>query len=86
LKLSNHFTVKANNKPVDEHRLFFSGTRDSLCDLAALNRVLERLSASWELQIIEGGDHSFRLPKSAGRSQDEVYQYILQATLKWLEA
>ena len=65
--------------------LFFAGTRDSLCDLAALNRVLERLSASWELQIIEGGDHSFRLPKSADHTQDEVYQQILQATLKWLE-
>jgi predicted alpha/beta-hydrolase family hydrolase len=66
--------------------LFFAGTRDSLCDLAALSRVLERLSASWELQIIEGGDHSFRLPKSAGRSQEEVYEQILQKTLKWLEA
>jgi predicted alpha/beta-hydrolase family hydrolase len=66
--------------------LFFAGTRDSLCDLAALNTVLERLSASWELQIIEGGDHSFRLPKSASRSQEEVYRQILQKTLAWLEA
>jgi predicted alpha/beta-hydrolase family hydrolase len=66
--------------------LFFAGTRDSLCDLATLNTVLERLSASWELQIIEGGDHSFRLPKSAGRSQEEVYEQILQKTLAWLEA
>lgn len=65
--------------------LFFAGTRDSLCDLSALNRVLERLSASWELQIIEGGDHSFRLPKSAGRSQEEIYEQILQKTLSWLE-
>ncbi|MGW8220648.1 MAG: alpha/beta hydrolase family protein [Syntrophobacteria bacterium] len=80
-------------KPRDSHfdqietpMLFFAGTRDSLCDLAALNRVLERLSASWELQIIEGGDHSFRLPKSAGRSQEEVYEQILRKTLKWLEA
>jgi hypothetical protein len=80
-------------KPRDSHfdqiktpMLFFAGTRDSLCDLAVLNRVLERLSASWELQIIEGGDHSFRLPKSDGRSQEEVYEHILQKTLAWLEA
>jgi predicted alpha/beta-hydrolase family hydrolase len=71
---------------IETPMLFFAGTRDSLCDLAALNRVLERLSASWELQIIEGGDHSLRLPKSADRTQDQVYQQILQATLKWLEA
>jgi predicted alpha/beta-hydrolase family hydrolase len=80
-------------KPRDSHfdqiktpMLFFAGTRDSLCDLAALNRVLERLSASWELQIVEGGDHSFRLPKSDGRSQEEVYEEILQKTLAWLKA
>ena len=71
---------------IETPMLFFAGTRDSLCDLAALNRVLKRLSASWELQIIEGGDHSFRLPKSAGRSQEEVYEQILQKTLTWLEA
>jgi len=71
---------------IETPMLFFAGTRDSLCDLGALNRVLERLSASWELQVIEGGDHSFRLPKSADRTQDEIYQQILQKTLEWLEA
>lgn len=71
---------------IETPMLFFAGTRDSLCDLSTLNRVLERLSAPWELQIIEGGDHSFRLPKSAGRSQEEVYEHILQKTLAWLEA
>ena len=50
--------------------LFFAGTRDSLCDLAALTKVLERLSANWELEIVEGGDHSFRVPKSAGVTED----------------
>ena len=71
---------------IETPMLFFAGTRDSLCDLAALNKVLERLSSSWELQIIEDGDHSFRVPKSAGRSQEEVYEQILQKTLAWLEA
>jgi predicted alpha/beta-hydrolase family hydrolase len=71
---------------IETPMLFFTGTRDSLCDLAALNRVLERLSVLWELQIIEGGDHSFRLPKSADRDQEAVYEQILQKTLAWLEA
>jgi len=65
--------------------LFFTGTRDSLCDLATLKKVLARLSALWEVQIIEGGDHSFRLPKSADRDQEAVYEQILQKTLAWLE-
>lgn len=64
--------------------LFFSGTRDSLCDLATLERTLERLPGPWELQVIEGGDHSFRLLKSADRTQEEVFQQILQTTLEWL--
>ena len=71
---------------IETPMLFFAGTRDSLCDLSTLNKVLERLSAPWELQIIEGGDHSFRLPKSADRSQEEVYEQIFQKTLVWLEA
>ena len=64
--------------------LFVAGTRDSLCNLSALEEILGRLSAPWELQIIEGGDHSFKLPKSATRAQEDVYQQILKATLEWL--
>ena len=64
--------------------LFFSGTRDSLCHLATLENALERLPGPWELQVIVGGDHSFRLPKSADRTQDEVYEQILQKTVEWL--
>ena len=66
--------------------LFFAGSRDSLCDLEALGRVLKRFSSPWELEIVEGGDHSFRLPKSTGLTQDEIYQRILVKTLEWLEA
>lgn len=66
--------------------LFFAGTRDSLCDLATLEKALDKLSAPWELQIIEDGDHSFRLPKYAELTQEEVYQQILQKTLDWLAA
>jgi predicted alpha/beta-hydrolase family hydrolase len=66
--------------------LFFAGTRDSLCNLAALREVLDRLPAPWELQVIEGGDHSFRVSKSVGLRQEEIYQEIVKKTLKWLEA
>ncbi|MBW1980700.1 MAG: dienelactone hydrolase family protein [Deltaproteobacteria bacterium] len=64
--------------------LFFAGSRDSLCDLPLLQQVLERLSAPWVLEIIEGGDHSFRLPKAAGVSQQAVHERIMLKTLHWL--
>ncbi len=64
--------------------LFFAGTRDPLCDLDLLKAVLSRLQAPWELEIIEGGDHSFNVPKSFETDQDAVFGGILGKILGWL--
>ena len=64
--------------------LFFAGTRDSLCDLELLRKVLKRLKTEWDLEVIEGGDHSFRMLKSANISEEEIYHYILQKMVDWL--
>jgi predicted alpha/beta-hydrolase family hydrolase len=64
--------------------LFFAGTRDALCDLGSLRRVLARLTCSWQLETIEGGDHSFRLPASAGITEKEIHQTITEKTNRWL--
>jgi predicted alpha/beta-hydrolase family hydrolase len=64
--------------------LFFAGTRDSLCDVLLLRGVLEGLSVPWDLEVIEGGNHSFRVPKSSGRTQEEIYRRILDKTVAWL--
>jgi len=63
--------------------LFFAGTRDSLCDLSLLKGVLKELSVPWDLEIIEGGDHSFHVPKSSGLAQEEIYGRILRKTVQW---
>lgn len=65
--------------------LFFAGMRDPLCDLETLRAVLDRLSAPWSLHVVEGGDHSFHVPKSAGMSDAETHETIVAATLQWLE-
>lgn len=64
--------------------LYFAGTRDALCDLDLLNQVLDRITAPWDLEIIEGGDHSFKVLKSLGISQDEVQKGIIDRTIAWL--
>jgi predicted alpha/beta-hydrolase family hydrolase len=64
--------------------LFFVGTRDSLCDLAALQGVLGRLQAPADLETIDGGDHSFHLRKSDPTPQQQIYDRILRKTLDWL--
>lgn len=65
--------------------LFFAGTRDSLCDLSRLNGVLDKLTCQWDLEIIDGGDHSFRLLKSDPRTQIDVQVQVLSKCLDWLK-
>jgi predicted alpha/beta-hydrolase family hydrolase len=66
--------------------LFFTGTRDSLCDLDLLQGVLEGLETNWELETIETGDHSFNVLKSAGRSREEVWRDMVRKTAAWLRS
>ncbi|MBI5577823.1 MAG: dienelactone hydrolase family protein [Deltaproteobacteria bacterium] len=70
---------------IDVPMLFFAGTRDTLCDLALLKSVLSRLKAPMDLEVVEGGDHSFVLPKSFKSSEESVYERILQRTVAWLK-
>lgn len=79
LRDSHLYAIKAQ-------MLFFAGTRDSLCNLEKLTEVLNKLSIPWELNIIEGGDHSFRTPKSMGLSETEVYSNLLYDAVTWLES
>jgi uncharacterized protein len=64
--------------------LFFAGTRDTLCDLELLKPVLGRLQAPAALEVIEGGDHSFVLPKSAKVTETQIYYGVLARTIAWL--
>jgi hypothetical protein len=65
--------------------LFFAGSRDPLCDAGKLEKVLAGLKAPWELETIDGGNHSFRIPKAMVLSEEAVYGRILEKTLVWLE-
>jgi predicted alpha/beta-hydrolase family hydrolase len=65
--------------------LFLAGTRDPLCDLTALRSVLAKLRSVWDLEVIEGGDHSFRVPKSYGTTEDDTYNQVLGKTIAWLK-
>ncbi|OPY06452.1 MAG: Alpha/beta hydrolase family protein [Syntrophaceae bacterium PtaB.Bin038] len=65
--------------------LFFAGTRDRLCDVATLRGVLGKVTAPWELEIVEGGDHSFELPRAAGVPQPDVFARIVNTSIRWLE-
>jgi uncharacterized protein len=65
--------------------LFFAGTRDPLCDMEKLREVLGRLPGPYALEIVDGGDHSFKLPKSSSGSADSVHRQIVDKCLQWLD-
>ncbi len=64
--------------------LFIEGTRDPMCDLALLRQSLPCLGGPSALELIDGGDHSFKVLKSIGWSRAEVVARILSRTLSWL--
>ncbi len=65
--------------------LFFAGTRDPLCRLDLLQRMLKPLPAAIDLHVIEGGDHSFNVPKAMQRDARSVWQEILATCVEWLQ-
>jgi len=64
--------------------LFVQGTRDALCELERLRPVLARLPRA-TLHTIEGGDHSFRVPRRAGRTDADVWAEIVGVAARWLQ-
>ncbi len=65
--------------------LFIQGTRDSLCKLDLLEPILEQIGPRAELHVVDGGDHSFKVPKRAGRDQEEITDEIAGALADWVE-
>ena len=58
--------------------LFIQGTRDALCDLVLLREALQRVHVPVTLHVIEGGDHSFNVPKRMGRIVLQIQQQIVE--------
>lgn len=52
--------------------LFLQGDRDEFADLKLLTPLIERLGQRATLHLVEGGDHSFKVPKRTGRTADDV--------------
>jgi len=64
--------------------LFVQGSKDAFGTPEELRPVIRGLKAPADLCVIEGGDHSWKVPKSAGRSQAQVFEFALDAIEGWL--
>jgi len=71
--------LRGLNTPI----LFVQGTRDPLCPLDLLERVRTEMKTQNVLHIVEGGDHSLRVPKrqlqATGRTEEDIDRQILVA-------
>lgn len=65
--------------------LFIQGTRDPLCDLERLARVLAPVTTPHTVHIIDGGDHSFKVPRRSGREEADVMAEIIDTTAAWVQ-
>lgn len=63
--------------------LFLQGTRDDLCDLDLLRAALARWGGRATLAVFEDADHSFRVPRRSGRSDDAVREALLERCDAW---
>jgi predicted alpha/beta-hydrolase family hydrolase len=61
----------------------FNGTRDPFCTPSLMQEVLKRVKTQWDMRWVDGADHSFHVPKSSGRSDEEVMIEIANAAEAW---
>jgi uncharacterized protein len=63
--------------------LFLQGTRDEFAGLDLLRPVVARLGESAVLHLVEGGDHSFKVLKRTGRTEEDVMGELAETIATW---
>jgi uncharacterized protein len=63
--------------------LFVQGSRDAFGAADELRATIKKHRLSATLQVIEGGDHSLKVPKSSG-PQQQIYEFVMDEISRWL--
>jgi uncharacterized protein len=64
--------------------LFVQGSRDPFGTPGELRPVIEKLKAPADVYVVETGDHSFKVLKRAGVTQEDAYEAVLDQIASWL--
>jgi uncharacterized protein len=64
--------------------LFVQGSRDAFGTPEELQPIVSALAARTDVYVVDQGDHSFKVPKSARVPQQSVYASILDHIAVWL--
>jgi predicted alpha/beta-hydrolase family hydrolase len=65
--------------------LFLQGSRDALAELKLLKPLCANIGKRAELFVVQGGDHSFHMLKSAHKSDGEVFDELAKKAAGWIE-
>lgn len=76
----------AHLKDINTPMLFIQGSRDAFGTSDEIRAVIKRLSLPANIYAIEGGDHSLKVPKSAGTPQQQVYEDAMDEIARCLRA
>lgn len=71
-------------KDIRAPMLFMQGSRDAFGTPEELSTAIKRDHLPATLYVIEGGDHSFKVPKSAGITQEQLYETMMDEIARWL--
>ena len=64
--------------------LFLQGDRDELASLALLQSLIARLAERATLRLIEGADHSYKVPARTGRRATQINDELAGALSDWI--
>src|SRR5256714_853614 len=80
------------DKMRDEHlpkikapMLFVQGSRDAFGTEEEIRAIIKQHRLKATLFAIKDGDHSLKVPKSAGTNQQDVYDSVYDHLLRWIE-
>jgi predicted alpha/beta-hydrolase family hydrolase len=74
----------AHLKDIQAPMLFVQGARDTFGTAEEIRAVIKRLRLPAQIYVIEGGDHSFKAPKSLGVPQPAIYEKIMDKVSEWV--
>ena len=68
---------------IEVPQLFVAGSRDLLSPPALIGPLARAVPSGTRL-VVDDGDHSLRVPKRAGRTNDEVLDDVMNVVARWL--
>lgn len=66
--------------------LFCQGSRDAFGNEDEIRGLKKKLRLPATLYFIASGDHSFKAPKSAGKTQDEIHEAVMDQIVEWAQS